>query len=160
MASETVMYMSLLLIGMFAFGFFSFTFSNYTGLADEQTADSNLTDILTKVALRIEGLLSSANELKGTGSANSFIGLSSTLDVPAKLNGETYEVFFSVDGANVVYLNAKVSLQRLVETSVSLGVTNSSVTFHGSFSSTSTVSPLLQYNFDVNAGSESIRLSN
>ena len=160
MASETVMYMSLLLIGIFAFGFFSFTFSTYTGVADEQTADSNLTDILTKIALRIEGLLSTADELKGTGSAGSFIMLNSTLDVPLKLNGETYEVSFTVDGANVVYLYAKISLQKFVETSVSLGMTNSSVTFYGSFSSTSTVSPLLQYNYDVNSGSESIMLSN
>jgi len=160
MASETVMYMSLLLIGMLAFGFFSYSFGNYSGWADEQTAESNLNDIMSKVSLRIEGLLNKANELKGSGSAGSTIALNASLDIPVTLNGESYSIYFVVDGQNNVYLTGKISLKNLVQTSINMGMINSSVTFHGSFSSSGGSSPRLSYVYNVNLGTETISLTN
>lgn len=160
MANETIMYMSVLLIGMVTFGFFSSTFTTLTDDAKDMTLESNLDDILESVGSKTLDLIATGEETKGQQSGAASFQLVMNLDLPTSFSTERYVIAVAVDSNNQVLLTARKVGDSTIISTFAFSISNNTIAFTGFILSGVPGTPYLQYSWDAASNSERIFLSN
>ena len=158
MANETIMYMSILLIGMVTFGFFSTTFTTLTDDAKDTTLESNLNDILESIGGKTLDLIATGESVKGQESGAASFTLYMYLDLPASFSTESYVIAVALDSNGKVQLTARKVGETTILSTFTLGLFN--ITFSGFIVPSSAQTPYIQYSWDFAAATELITLGN
>ena len=155
MPSETITYMSMILLGIVVFGFFSFTLSSYSDQADSLTFETTLSDTVLKLGATISELIALGEKYSEqfTNTNTSFI---MSLNIPEQINEKLYTIDFTVNDNNFVQLRGKSSDDDFTKT-FSLGINNESIIFLGAIVSGIQSSPQVTYN-SVNLGTPVVTL--
>ncbi len=129
MADETVMYQSLLLLGMFAFGAFALTLNNFNSQAEDTVLQANLSETLADIAAKINDLIEEGNVLRGNPSTSTF-NLSVTLNLPNRFGDQIYLINATTQNGIATLSGVKPITEEVV-TTYSLGFNSSEILFSG-----------------------------
>ncbi len=145
MVNETLMYQSLLLLGMIAFGAFSVTFTNFDNRAQSQVMQSNLTKTLNDVGRTINQLVAQGEKLKGDSLNGGSIVLTVYLELAKEFGKNQYVLNSTVDSTDgsAVLVGTQAGSTQIVS-SYDLGFSASTIQLNG-FLYSSANAPYVKY---------------
>ncbi len=134
MADETIMYQSLLLLGIIAFGAFSLTLDNFNDRAQTNVLVANLNETLADIGSKITELITRGEKL--ASGATSTFSLSIILDLPDEFGNSPYWInATSLDSE--AYLAGVDPFTEQTLTTTPLGFNTTEILFSGTLFSTS-----------------------
>ncbi|RMG36029.1 MAG: hypothetical protein D6732_08805 [Methanobacteriota archaeon] len=155
MADETVMYQSLLLLGMLAFGAFALTLNNFQNRAEDNVLEANLSETLADIGAKILDLIERGDALRGNPSTSSF-SLSIVLNLPNEIANKNYQINATSENDFAV-LSGIDPISETIVTTYLLGFNTSEIAFSGTINGNS-VAPSIFYQW--NGSAYSITLQN
>lgn len=156
MADETVMYQSLLLLGMLTFGAFALTLNNFQDRAETNVLETNLSETLADIGSKILDLIERGDKLRGNPGSSSF-ELVSVLNLPNEIGNQNYMINATSEGDFAVLAGLEATSETVV-TTYFLGFNVSQIAFSGTIVGNN-VAPELVYRWDGSSYSLLLRNS-
>ncbi len=145
MADETVMYQSLLLLGMLAFGAFALTLNNFQDRAEDNVLQANLSETLADIGTKILDLIERGDSLRGNPSTSSF-SLAIVLNLPNEIANQNYQINATSEG-DLAVLAGIEPISETIITTYTLGFNVSEIAFSGTIVGSNTA-PTILYQWD------------